>query len=71
MMICRYIKGDKCAEQYCDFWSKYHKKCITAVKDKAFAEVCIAISEALLSDPTILGDLKDFEEMAERIKKFI
>ena len=29
--ICKYMKGEKCAENYCDMWNKKEKRCNDAV----------------------------------------
>jgi len=69
--MCRYMGGAKCAGSHCDFWSNYHKRCITAVKDEQLAEVCEKISALLDGDPEILDKLKDAADVAEKIRKLI
>ena len=71
MMICRYMKGDMCAEQYCDFWSERYKKCISAIKEEAIAEFFLGLDEALLFNPEALSKLGNYNEMAEKIKSII
>jgi hypothetical protein len=69
--LCRYMQGAKCAEEHCDFWSEYHNRCITAVKDEKFADVCEKLDSLLMEDPEFIDKLKDATEIAKRMRKII
>jgi len=67
MGICPHMKGEKCAERYCDYWNPEEQRCSLALESQKRVELLDMVLEKA---EKMLMNAKDKEDLVKLIQKF-
>lgn len=64
--ICVYMKGDKCATNYCDLWNNEHQSCSKALESHRRVEI---LTMVLTKAEELVMEVKEKDDLMKVVRE--